>query len=195
MFNSKERDDILPQPESAKPRHITSIDLYSKDGEIKRKWDLETSYFEKKSLHEITFPHVFKRLKLNAIKNVTEGNQHGFSYHEERLLPAKNNKNTDYWGYFNGREQGSDYVFPAFVTWSGYKERPISDPQPILYHGGNKEPDLMYSRLGTLNKITWPTGASTKFTYENNVIHTSGYYYTNDFDKTLSAFRGDGQPD
>ena len=68
-------------------------------------------------------------------------------------LPAKNSNNTDSWGYSNEIKQGANFYFPA--SYNG-----------ILYHGADKTPNLNSMRVGTLQKLKFPTGEEYEYNYE-----------------------------
>ena len=78
-----------------------------------------------------------------------------FSYNEQKYLPAKNIHNTDFWGYYNGQNENDNYVCPVIMNGR-------------LYSGSNKEPNLDYAKLGSLNSVISPTGGITTFSYGIN---------------------------
>jgi hypothetical protein len=69
-------------------------------------------------------------------------------------LPPYNSYKTDHWGFYNGTDArlGLDFSDPATLTAFKDKKEPVAD--------------YLYS--GILNKITYPTGGFSKFTYEPN---------------------------
>ena len=76
-------------------------------------------------------------------------------------LPAKNSNNTDSWGYSNGSKQGANFYFPA--SYNG-----------ILYHGADKTPNLNSMRVGTLQKLKFPTGEEYEYiTPGTGYVHPS----------------------
>lgn len=65
-------------------------------------------------------------------------------------LPAVNSFSQDHWGYYNGAKNYS--LLPSDSVTSG----------------GDREPNLTYTKADILESITYPTGGSTTFTYESN---------------------------
>lgn len=76
----------------------------------------------------------------------------------------------DWWGYYNGLKD-TDIV-------PGHPNVPLI-PAITIYEIGNlhnlhlKEPNLNALKSGVLKKITYPTGGSTEFIYENNKYKSS----------------------
>ena len=86
-------------------------------------------------------------------------------------LPERTSKAQDHWGYYNGA--------------SNTTLLPVDDTKGF-YFGGNREPNPSFMQAGILNKITYPTGGYSKFTYEANeymatepVGTTKGYAVAN----------------
>ncbi|MGN7722115.1 hypothetical protein [Chitinophaga sp. 22620] len=86
-------------------------------------------------------------------------------FYESTLLPCRNSFARDHWGYYNGANNTT--LVPTFIyNQSG---------QTYTYPGANREANPTYAKAGTLNKITYPTGGSTLFEFENNTIWESSY--------------------
>ncbi len=162
LFEAENRDDILSYSSYPNSKAIKAIKVKDAMGNTVKHWLFDYSYFNQNTYS--SYPHLFKRLKLQSIKEVILSDSIGycFNYNEKAKLPAKNTKNTDFWGYYNGSKQDSDYVCPVVID-------------SVLYTGGDKRTDTLYSRLGMLVSMTCPTGGTTTFTYENNTV-TNGEY-------------------
>jgi len=79
-------------------------------------------------------------------------------------LPRRTSFNQDYWGYYNGADNGNNFVPTTYLpTASGV----------LGFRGANRNTSANFSQIGMLNKITYPTGGSTHFEYENNLISTT----------------------
>ena len=63
----------------------------------------------------------------------------------------------DHWGFFNGKLQQSTLIPPAFYDHVG---------RIFYFKGANRYPDESSAKVGTLQKILYPTGGSTGFEYE-----------------------------
>ena len=75
-------------------------------------------------------------------------------------LPNYISNRTDHWGFFNNVDARS-YLGNAFST-SGY------DETKLIGYKNQREPVSQYLYAGILNKITYPTGGSTRLVYEPN---------------------------
>lgn len=134
------------------------------DGNPVRNVSFDYNYFNNN--YSGDFPHVFKRLRLDAvhISSAIDGSTEGkytFEYYPGDF-PAKNSKNVDYWGYQNGRNYGRDYCV-------GVK---LSDT--VSYPGVTKNANIEKTVIGTLQQINYPTGGFARFTYEGNDV--GGYF-------------------
>ena len=177
VFDSDLREDILPTANWYLPQKITNIRILDRNEKEIQSFDFVYGYFN--DSENGTYSHLFKRLKLQELVDNKAHKRYSFTYNEVHPLPAKNSKNTDYWGYSNGSKQGDNYV-----CMGEYNGR--------IFEGGNKIPNEEYAKSGILESIKHPTGGVTKFTYESNKADVD-YFYT----KTrkvggwLVAFQGD----
>lgn len=107
-----------------------------------------------------------RRLKLKKIKiGEAENNKYEFQYNNN-LFPKFNSGNTDHWGYFN------DKTFNFYAVNS-------SDFNTIAAaYRQAKEPNFKLNEI--LEKISYPTGGSTRFYYEPH-DYTKITNYNNDF--------------
>lgn len=91
-----------------------------------------------------------KRIFLDSIVETGNNNvskpPYVFTYNSEKL-PHRFSNSQDLWGYYNAKDNGEYLVF------NGPDDRTI---------------DVDKSQAGMLEKITYPTGGSTKFIYEHN---------------------------
>ncbi len=123
------------------------------------------------------YTHVFKRLMLTHITDCLDTSiKYDMTYFDSPALPAKNSKNTDYWGYSNGSNQGSDYYCPC--SYNGQ-----------IYMGANKMGNLTSMRSGTLKSLTYPTGETENFEYETLTSTTAPIPIVRDITASLSAFK------
>jgi len=180
QLEAEDREDILPYAADAKPKAIKAIRIEDGQGNLVKRWLFDYGYFNPNPNSQ--YPHLFKRLKLEAVKDaLADSIGYGFTYDESGQLPAKNTRNTDYWGYFNGSTQGKDYVCP--VVMDG-----------LLYTGGDKEVSFQHMRLGTLLSMTNMTGGTTSFTFEcNKVVTDVGYFEYKDMQTSVMASRSESQ--
>lgn len=93
-----------------------------------------------------------KRLYLDKVSIESEGTEtHGYSFdYIDRNALAERFGGQDLWGFNNG----GDYSNPSIASHG--------------IEGGHRSIDTNLTGAGTLRKITYPTGGSTEFVWENN---------------------------
>lgn len=95
-----------------------------------------------------------KRLKLLWVKQKSAPDSippYLFEYNNTPL-PFRNSKNQDWWGFYNGGNRGEL----------------ISNARPISILGYDLIPSLLHCKAGILERIVYPTGGESRFTYELN---------------------------
>jgi hypothetical protein len=93
------------------------------------------------------------RLMLRQITEYTKQGQTAptiYEYEEDVMLPARDSKSIDFWGFYNGKENTT--LVPPFNTLTG----------------GDRSPDLHFMRAGSLKRIRHPQGGQTVLEYEAN---------------------------
>lgn len=152
-FGCTSRDDMIGTLSSLNPQKLSTLKVYDKANTCIKNYQFDYDYFNNN--YTGSYKQVFKRLKLTKLSEVSDtNNNHVFSYYEGQM-PAKNSKNTDYWGYYNGSQQKDNYYCTA--SYGGK-----------TYRGADKSSQLNYMQTGSLRAIKYPTGASSIFTYETN---------------------------
>ena len=82
-------------------------------------------------------------------------------YYESGNLPKKGSKAKDYAGYYNGKNNNQTLVpfsIQAVNTLNNTNRQKLAD----------RTEDISFLKIGVLNEIKYPTGGSTKFSYEAN---------------------------
>lgn len=97
-----------------------------------------------------------KRLKLDRIKSLIEGEGHDFVY-SDLTLPAKTSFQQDYFGYYNAR--GGQNLVPYHF---------LRNPFVAEVGAANREVNPAVNQAGILKEIHYPTRGWTKFNYETN---------------------------
>ncbi|MCO6164530.1 hypothetical protein, partial [Flavobacterium sp. NRK F7] len=94
-----------------------------------------------------------KRLFLTSVVFIdlitNEEQTYSFEY-DEQSLPSKHSNSIDSWGYYNGKNRGQYLRF--------------------IDNEANSSVDPVKMQAGILKKITYPTGGSTVFEYEPNLL-------------------------
>jgi YD repeat-containing protein len=97
-------------------------------------------------------------------------NKHKFDYYSLSGLPYRLSYDQDHWGYYNGANNGPHFVPATTLT--------ATSGTNILVSGANRNPNPNTSQSGMLTKITYPTGGSTIFNYENHYALSPQSTYT-----------------
>ncbi len=126
---------------------LKKVDIYNGLKNVKS-WTLDHGYFGASN----GFSNG-KKLKLLSIEEVGKP-PYSFVYDESKPFPSKMSKDLDHWGYYNGKS--NMHLLPRTLLRSEWLD------------GADREPDFVYSQLGTLTSLEYPTGGSTQFEYEAN---------------------------
>jgi YD repeat-containing protein len=138
-------------------KRLEKIEVLKDDNLIKA-YNLAYSYFNTNT-----------KLKLESVKQ-TDGSTELPGYEFDYVtgnIPAITSNSQDFWGYYN-QATNTGGLIPKYKTSSVYVDG-----------GANRTPSLSRTKIGTLEKINYPTGGYSEFTYE---LHD---YYETDIDKTI----------
>ena len=186
-FLSGGREDLLPQeayefigkeetyptttPEQAKK--ITGIKIYNSQAnfdagnELKEIEFKNDTYFKSNDCDgcNLEDKYLSYRLKLDEViiksPNSTEEQKYTFGY-EGDFMPNKESYSKDYWGYYNGADNGFYSSLPGYEISKTVSATP--DPEKT-YEGADRYPDEDNMKVGMLYTITYPTGGWTEFEY------------------------------
>lgn len=150
--------------------YITNVKVKNDKNEVIRDFTLNYDYFTAASAvlpdelaNSLMSPFskgLDKRLKLVSVKdNLTDG-IYKLEYYESyngKKLPIRVSNDQDYWGIYNGAENGK-----KAISISSYENINIESE----FIGANKNPDVNYGKLGNLKKIIYPTGGYSEIQYE-----------------------------
>lgn len=150
-FSASSREDVAQT--SYPLKKLDSMKAYNQNGTLLK--GISFSYDYLNSNQTGTYSYVFKRLRLDAVTDVSDANQKYVFDYFGGTLPAKSSKNTDYWGYYNGQNYGSNYYCSTFFN-------------NTYYEGADKKSSLAHLKTGMLQSIQYPTGGKETFTYEEN---------------------------
>jgi YD repeat-containing protein len=178
-FNYVPREDIIyevnNQPNFNQPTALESIffPMECNDKQV----EFSYSYFGNTSQTNPMLKYKDIRLKLDdvtvkgynstALNNPTQfesipEKKYSFEYIQPQFIPRIDSNGIDYFGLYNGADGNSDLI-PSFSLGN------FSVP------GAIRSSNFTYMKIGTLNKITYPTGGYSVFEYEPH----SGF--SNDF--------------
>src|SRR5699024_5065698 len=123
--------------------------------------------------HILTYSFIYnndanERLTLISLvkegRNYEEFKPYQFSYDNSKPLPDYLANKNDHWGFYNGTYADISNQSTYHTTYFNYRE-----------------PNSTYLYTGILNKITYPTGRISEFTYEPNT-----------YSKQLNEIRSNG---
>jgi hypothetical protein len=83
---------------------------------------------------------------------------YNFTYYSKELIPKRFSFSQDHWGFFNGKNNNTLIPVPEDLQIAA------SFPQATA----NREADSIYTIVGLLKEITYPTGGKDIITYESN---------------------------
>ena len=153
---------------------LTSVTI--SNGSVSRKFNLSYDYFSTAydpSAGEMYSDNDYtKRLKLLQVQQISGTDTlppHIFEYNSQNL-PPRNSKAVDHWGYYNGVSNNT-FLPTLYIPES---------VGVLVLSGANKEPVEQYTKASVLEKIIYPTGGSTKFTYHINDVNMP--YYNNAYE-------------
>lgn len=97
-------------------------------------------------------------------------------------LPPVTSSSKDFWGYYNGRKPSDPTVDKGIPKMFIYPNEPLADrfrlcPIPaytgkeIILDGVDRQPNEAFMKIGTLNKVTYPTGGSLVIQYAANTYY------------------------
>jgi len=161
---------------------LSSINIYDYNKTPLRTFTfLNDSYFNDDANTSLDW-----RLKLDGIhikdadQAVTE--EYIFEYDRPNSLPSRNSRSQDFAGYFNGAFS-NQHLFERYEAKSSQGN--------IIFDGANREPNNNYAKIGTLQKITYPTGGSTVFEFEGNLSSEVVKNQVKIYDLSMSIYPSD----
>lgn len=173
----KSRSDIRGSYGAYGPNALTEINVYDdRDNKVSH-WRMHYSFFNGgRTDIQSNKQHLFHRLRLDSLENVlTQQDPYRFTYNESVQLPVKNTKNTDFYGYYNGINQYSDYYCQT--------DSPLES---------NKAINEDCTKMGVLVSMQHPTGGITKFNWECNrigeIVHIQRNNIDANYDQYLSPY-------
>lgn len=114
----------------------------------------------------------YTRLKLADV--TIDGKKYSFEYNNENDLPARLSRAQDFWGYYNGQENKDGFCATPQYQFDREKVIMASDTVGPANRYASEE----CCKVGTLKKITYPTGGYSLFDFEiHHFEEKNGYYF------------------
>jgi RHS repeat-associated protein len=192
--------DFANNASSSPAKRLSKIQIQS--GSLCKSFELSQTYYADASGLKTGNDNEDKRLKLTGIQEKTCDNSvmvnpYTFQYHEDAttptFLPNRLSSAIDHWGFYNGATANTISGLNIPATRLQYQNS-LGEQIDIVKGTSNRESSEEPMKLGTLKKISYPTGGSTSFEYEANSYW--GSRQTSSFlpsDGTLSAAWPTGQ--
>lgn len=142
----------------AVPSYLKFIKIQSFDNGTyvdNKRYELKYSYFDPGG---IQLDYIRKRLKLEAVVDMTDENIATKFTYSDAVLPTKNAKSMDAWGYCNGADNLT-LIPPQHIWFNNGK---------ITLGSANRNVNTNALMAGMLTEIKYPTKGKTKFNYESN---------------------------
>ncbi|MTD72568.1 RHS repeat protein, partial [Flavobacterium sp. LC2016-13] len=111
-------------------------------------------------IEKVTFNYTImpnKRTFLSEIFFKDINKKYKFEYISPDQFPLRLSKSQDHWGYYNGTSNTS--LVPG-----------VPNIPDVQFNKANKEPIEIYTKMGMLKKIVYPTKGSSEFEYEANTF-------------------------
>jgi hypothetical protein len=153
---------------------------YNINGKLIREYKLSYGYFFKRAVYPYSykfgsFESKFTRLCLISVQKQGTGEDNAteppytFSYYlgstrkGDDIVPARNYLSQDHWGYYNGYNSGlsllEDHDFLSYEQ-SEYFKTVLAKYKNAKYG---------YAKNGLLKSVTYPTGGTIEYVYDQNV--------------------------
>jgi hypothetical protein len=149
-------------------RSLSQILIRDTNGSLVNTYQLNQSYFGSSSTVEKEL-----RLRLDNLEmfGTTASNplRHTF-YYAGGNIPSRESMAQDFWGYYNG--QANSTLIPYNYDF---------DFGNINFMGANRQPNFATTLIGTLNKIQYPTGGTTEFTYQPHSLPPTAFSSKEDY--------------
>jgi hypothetical protein len=159
-------------------KSLSSVKVYDVANTLVKQVDLTYSYFnENTGVPSAIAPSVvnygsgFSRLRLDQVqekKGVLSLPPYQLAYNDGNL-PNRLSFAKDYWGYYNGKETNTDYAPKAYVDLAS------NSASKKFFGTADLGANDTYSKVGVLQKITYPTGGATRFEYEANTTYSTNF--------------------
>lgn len=158
-YNTTDRQDLSGDTA------VQSIAVYNNQGDQIKKYNLGTSYFTANNSCS-SDAAVDKRLRLDNVQEIAASTDvaiapYQFTYYGTYNIPCRLSNSQDYWGYYNG--QSNTTLVPSLFYPDGYGSY-------YTVVGADRSIDTTLTKSGTLQTISYPTGGTATFDYENNTV-------------------------
>lgn len=156
---------------------INSISIYSLSNLIK-KINFNYNSYESIENGKNNFTIKVKRPFLEKLsfddKISNKVSEYDFEYFSPNQMPDRFSFSQDLLGYYNGANN-KNFIFNSLKDYNYFPDHYIiknngEELNNFLFNvSGNRKPNIIYSKLGALKKIIYPTKGFTEFEYQGNL--------------------------
>jgi hypothetical protein len=187
VLRTSDRNDLETKQISSKAQRLDSITIYNNQEKL-LSCGFKYNYFG-----SFQDPNN-SRLKLEKLNFIDSNGKNSFpyifDYYSPQAMPLKTSNAIDHWGFFNGKgnaiQWGSDSYGNALSCDKGTlipgTEAIDYNGNKKIYFGADRDPDANYMTNYMLNKITYPTGGYTEFTFEPHTYSNFAPYSTSNYE-------------
>ncbi|GAO31861.1 carbohydrate binding domain-containing protein [Geofilum rubicundum] len=152
-FNS--RTESLDNPMSIIQQVLESIDIKNSKGQKYKCYNFEYDYIDGRVL-------ILRSVAEVSNEGICD-KRYAFTYNKESAdVPEYPTKAIDHWGYYNGSDPTT--LIPGYIEGSNMNS--------IINSSKNRNPNPVFSDIGLLSAVQYPTGGIVRFQYEP---HTYGF--------------------
>ncbi len=166
---NKKRNDVSGPLSSL----LTSVEVKDKNNNIIKNYSFTyDEYIKPVSSYYFTSSNLNTKYRyfLNQIIELNSKEKYYFEYYQPEVLPSRFSLSTDYFGYFNNKNNYRP--FPIIDDFNSAEIRSIipiiKNKIPVNYITADKEVNPTTVNYGNLKKITYPTGGNSTIFYEPN---------------------------
>ncbi len=153
---------------------LTSITLKDFNNKTIDNYTLAYGYFTSTKFHNSNFGDLDQRRKrlylqkVNQTLNNTDNKVYSFQYDTSQILPDRFSFSQDFWGYYNGRDNG---LFYPQIEWNAGVNNVYT-----TIAGADRKVYENYAKACLLKKISYPTGGYAEFEFESNKIGNIDFF-------------------
>ena len=167
---------------------LTKLSVFNNESTLIKEYRFTYDYFTSSIAHgnSVPFGDMDQRKKRLYLKELTEtfagsdNRQYEFEYDTTHILPDRLSFATDFWGYYNGKNNSTTHIPATEVFAQG---------QFFDTPGADRKVDSDYAKACSLKKIVYPTGGSTTYNFEGNMVQGgTAFFAATDYNLETIAF-------
>ena len=151
-------------------RSLKEILVHNKEGKLIKRFVFTYKYMTKGGLKKESDVIKYSNANRLILHKITEYNANGdvkppyeFLYNTQSILPPRDSKSKDHWGFYNGKNNTRllpKHYVERYDRGKGWKYE--------SYGTADRNVSIAHEQAGILNEIKYPTGGNTLFSYESH---------------------------